>query len=204
MPHDTRHDFKTTALEHKLLSMPFGVQTKWHVITGTASSGKSTLIGQLAERGFRTVPESARLYIEREMARGRSSHEIYADGAALQRGIKDLQLEIECSLPPGDFVFLDRALPDILAWYRARGLNPNEFLGECFRHRYASVLMLDPLPFHSDDQRVEEIAGIAGYLDEWHMRDYQALGYSVERVPVLSPEKRLAFVLERLAEQGVI
>lgn len=38
-------------------------------------------------------------------------------------------------------------------------------------------------------------------LDEWLVRDYSALGYRVVRVPVLSPQERLAFVLERLAEQ---
>jgi predicted ATPase len=83
-------------------------------------------------------------------------------------------------------------------------LNPNEILLECFRRQYASVFILEPLPFQIDDQRVEEIAVIADYLDEWHTRDYSDLGYRVVRVPVLSPEERLAFVLERLSEQGLI
>ena len=39
---------------------------------------------------------------------------------------------------------------------------------------------------------------------EWITRDYSALGYSVVRVPVLGPEEWLAFVLERLSEQGLI
>ena len=43
----------------------------------------------------------------------------------------------------------------------------------------------------------------ADLMDEWLARDYSALGYSVVRVPVLSPEERLAFVLERLSEQGL-
>ncbi len=199
-----QHDYRFTELDPDLLSMPFKVQTNWHVITGTVSSGKSTLIDQLADRGFQTIPESARLYIEKEMAKGRSSHEIHANGAALQRGIKDMQLGFERRLRAIDFAFLDRAVPDFLAWYRVRGLNPNEILKECFHHRYASVFMLDPFPFQPDDQRVEEMAAIAGYLDDWHARDYRALGYSVVRVPVLPPEERLAFVLERLSEQGLI
>ena len=204
MADSSLYDFKTTALDPALLSTPFGVQTKWHVITGTACSGKSTLINQLAKRGFQTVPESARLYMEQEMAKGRTCQEVFADGATLQRGIKDLQLRFERRLRASDVAFLDRALPDILAWYRVRGLNPNEILRECFRHRYASVFMLDPLPFQSDDQRVEEVADIAGFLDEWHTRDYRALGYSVVRVPALPPDVRLAFVLERLSLQESI
>jgi predicted ATPase len=194
------NDYKATELDSDLLSTSFSVQTNWHVITGTISSGKSTLIDLLAQRGFQTVPETARLHIEKEMSKGRTINEIYANGAALQRSIIDLQLEVEHRLRAMDVVFLDRGIPDFLAWYRVRGLNPNEILTECFHHRYASVFMFDPLPFKSDDQRVEEIAIVAGYLDEWHTRDYQALGYSIVRVPVLPPDERLSFVLERLSE----
>jgi predicted ATPase len=198
------HNVKFTQLDPDLLSMTFRVQTNWHVITGTVSSGKSTLIDQLAKKGFQTVPESARRYIEQEMAKGRTIYEIHADGAALQRGIKDMQLGFERGLRATDVAFLDRGLPDFLAWYRVRGLNPNEILAECFHHRYASVFMLDPLPFQPDDQRVEEIATIAGYLDELHARDYSALGYRVVRVPVLPPEERVVFVIEWISEQGLI
>jgi hypothetical protein len=45
---------------------------------------------------------------------------------------------------------------------------------------------------------------LANYLDEWLARDYSALGYSVVRVPVLPPQERLAFILGRLSEQGLI
>jgi predicted ATPase len=196
--------YRAGELDQDILSTPFRVQTNWHVITGTVSSGKSTIIHQLANRGYTTVPETARLYIEKEMAKGRTIHEIHADGVALQWGMKNLQLEVELGLPAIDVAFLDRGVPDFLAWYRVRGINPNEILAECFHHRYASIFMLEPLPFQPDDQRVEEIAAIAGYLDLWHLRDYRALGYSVVRVPVMPPKERLAFVLERLSEQGLI
>jgi predicted ATPase len=138
------------------------------------------------------------------MANGRTIHPIRTNAAALQRSIKDMQMSIEGGLRANDVLFLDGAFPGSLAWYRVYGLNPNEILPECFRHRYASVFMLDPLPFQPDDERVEEVADILGFLDEWHTRDFSALGYRVVRVPVLPPEKRLAFVLERLSEQGLI
>ena len=56
--------------------MPFRVQTNWHVIAGAQSCGKTTLIDQLADQGFQTVPEGARLYLEGEMSRGRPIDEI--------------------------------------------------------------------------------------------------------------------------------
>ena len=198
-----RHDFLTNKLDPDLLSTPYKIQTNWHVITGAPSCGKSTLINLLSDEGFNTVPESARQYMEREVARGRSLEEIHADAAALQRGIKDIQLEIERGLRADDFAFLDRAVPDTLAWYRIFGLDPNEFLRECFHHRYASVFILDRLPIQLNGFRFEDIDN-TGFFDELHVRDYRALGYSIIRVPVLSPEERLAFVLKVLSEQGLM
>ena len=199
----SQHDFRTTDLDPDLLSTPFGVQTNWHVITGAASCGKTTLIDLLADKGFQTVPETARLYIEREMAKGRTIHEIRENGAAFQRRLIDMQRIIEGELRATDVLFLDRGVPDYLAYCRVLGPNPNEFLAECLHHRYASVFMLDPLPFHENGARDED-APIVGYLGEWHIRDFSALGYNVVRVSVLTPKERLAFVLERLSEQRLI
>ncbi len=198
-----QHDFRAAELDPVLLSTPFRIQTNWHVITGAPCCGKTTLIDQLVNQGFRTVPETARQYIEREMAERRRVHPILADAAALQRSIRDMQLSIERGLRANEVLFLDGALPGSLAWYRVYGLNPNEILAECFHHRYASVFILEPLPFQLDDERVEEMAAIQGFLDKWHTRDYSALGYRVVRVPVLPPEERLAFVLEKLSKQGL-
>ncbi len=198
-----KHDFVTTQLDPDLLATPFRVQTNWHVITGAPCSGKTTLIDQLADKGFRTVPETARLYIEKEMARGRTIDEIRENADALERGLIEIQLRFERELRATDVAFLDRAVPDCLAWSRVFGLNPNEILSECFHHRYACIFVLDRLPIQQDDLRIEEDA-TAGLLDEWLGRDYSALGYSVVRVPVVSPKDRLALVLERLSEQGLV
>ena len=198
----SQHDFRATELDPDLLSTPYRVQTNWHVITGAVCSGKTTLIDQLADKGFQTVAESGRQYIEREMTRGRTIAEIRGNEADTHL-IKDIQLRIEHGLRAIDVVFLDRAFPDCLAFYRVDGLNPNKILAECFQHRYASVFILDRFPVHQDGLRIEDNA-TAVLLDEWLVRDYSALGYSVVRVPELSIKDRLAFIFERLSEQGLI
>jgi predicted ATPase len=70
-----------TELDPVRLSTPFGVQTNWHVITGGACCGKTTLIDLLAEQGFQTVPETGRQVLEREVAKGRAVEEVFRDGA---------------------------------------------------------------------------------------------------------------------------
>jgi len=202
MDDNSQHDFRTTELDPDLLSTAFRVQTNWHVITGAACSGKTTLIDLLADKGFQTAPETARQYLDREMGKGRTLDEIFED-ATTEPGIEDMQLRIEHGLRAIDVVFLDRALPDSLTFRRLAGLNPNELLTDCFHHRYASMFLLDRLPFQQNGARIEDDA-IAGLLDEWLARDYSALGYNVVRVPVLSIKDRLAFILDRLSEQGLI
>ena len=193
-----QHNFVTTQLDPILLSTPYRIQTNWHVITGAPCSGKTTLINQLADRGFQTVPEIGRQYLENEMASGRTIDQIRDNQAALPLVLKEIRLQIESGLPANEVIFLDRAFPDAITYYRRAGLNPNEILIECFHRRYASVFILDRFLFEQDGIRFEDDAS-ADILDEWHARDYSALGYRVVRVPVLPPEERLAFVLERLS-----
>jgi predicted ATPase len=195
------HKHVQTDLDPDLLSTPFRVQTNWHVITGAPCSGKSTLIDQLAARGFQTAPEAARQYFEQEMAAtGRSIDEIRKEMVPCTQAILNLMLKIEQDLDPNETIFLDRGFPDCLAFIRQLGMDLNLHLPNCFHNRYASVFMLDRFPVQIDDVRTEDESA-AKYLDQWHYCDYKALGYGVVRVPVLPPRKRLAFVLENLPKK---
>jgi predicted ATPase len=177
-----QYDFKTTELDPELLSTPFGVQTKWHVLTGAACSGKTTLINQLANKGFQTVPEAGRIYIELELAKGRTFDDMFAN-AADQISMKSMQLKIEQGLRATEVTFLDRALPDCLTFHRFCGLDPNEILADTFQNHYASVFILDRLPFHQNGARIGHDA-TSNLLDE--------------------PKERLAFVLDNLSSQGLL
>jgi predicted ATPase len=180
-----------------MLSTPFSIQTKWCVITGASCSGKTTIIKMLADQGFQTVPEAGRQYFEAEIAKGRTIDAIRADPAFFTRQVYDIMVEHERELRANEINFLDRALPDGFAFYRIAGINPNEILPDCFRNRYAAVFLLTRLPYQKDGVRVADDE-TAEYLETWILRDYLALGYEVVRVPVLSPEARLAFILAKL------
>lgn len=197
-----QRDHGAIELDPDLLSPAFKVQTNWHVITGGACCGKTTLIDLLAGQGFQTLPEIPRQYIEREVAKGRTLDEIFAS-AADERAITDWQRRAEHGLRPTDVVFLDRALPDFFWPWRLQGLDPNELLPECLQHRYASVFILDLLPLELDGARIQDDT-FTVLFDEWLVRDYSALGYRVVRVPVLPPQERLEFVLESLPAQGIM
>lgn len=196
-------DHRTTELDPELLMSPFRVRTRWRVLAGAPSCGKTTLIDRLAARGFATRAETARQVMRGELARGRTLAQLHADGAALQRTLAACQLTVESQLPPAEPIFLDGALPGSLAWYRAFGLDPNQILPDCFQHHYEVVFVLDRLELQHDGFRFDDDSFV-GFLDEWHRRDYAALGYQVVRVPVMPPDQRLALVLGCLAERGLL
>ncbi len=196
-----QYDFITTELDPDILSTPFDDQTKWHVLTGAACTGKTTMIEQLAGKGFRTFPETARVHIDAELAKGRTFDKMFAN-AADEITITEMQRDLEQRLQTHEITFLDRALPDSITFYRFCGLDPNEVLPDCFRHCYASVFVLNRLPqFHQDGARIEHDA-TSNLLDEWLFRDYSTLGYDVVRIPVLPPEERLAYFLDYLSAKG--
>ena len=191
-------NFRDTPLDPKLLSTPFEIETNWHVITGAPCSGKTTLIDLLSDKGFQIFPEAARQFFARELGKGRTIDEIRADPAIFTRQIFDMWLELMRDLQASDLIFHDRGFPDGFAFYRYAGIDPNEILPACFRYHYASVFLLNRLPYQLDNVRAGDDE-TAAYYEAWTLRDFAALGYNVVRLPVLPPEERLAFILERLS-----
>jgi len=100
--------------------------TNWYVITGGPASGKTTTVNLLTQRGYKTTIEHARHFIDTQRMEGKTVEEIRQNQAAFQAGILDMQIEQEASLSPDDVVFLDRAIPDALAYYRFLDLPEDE------------------------------------------------------------------------------
>lgn len=203
MTEKSQLDFRNTELNPDLLSASFNIQTNWCVITGSSCSGKTTLIDILARNGFQTVPEAGRIYFEGELAKGRTINEIRADPATFTRQVYAIMQKHEHGLRANHLNFLDRALPDGFAFFRIAGLDPHDILLDCFQHRYAAVFLLNRLPYQKDGVRVADDE-TAEFLESWMLRDYRALGYEVIRVPVISPEERFEFVVEKLIKKGLI
>lgn len=200
----SQRSFNTADLNPGLLTGSFETQTRWHVITGAACVGKTTLIEQLKKAGFQTVLETARLYFKQEMDKGHTLDEILEERQALQRGIFELQKQYEQNQEKTEVAFLDRAMPDSLTFHRLNGLDPNELLLDCLRYRYASVFILDRLPFHRKETLGPEDERSSKFLDDWLVRDYSAIGYTVVRVPVMPPKERLEFILSTLSRRGLL
>lgn len=113
-----------------------------YILTGGPGAGKTTILAELENRGFRTVPEIARQLIQEQ---------VQADGNALPWGDKKryAKLMLERSIisfrehtPASQIVFCDRAIPDTLCYLRLIGQDDTEAMAACSSYRYARTVFL--------------------------------------------------------------
>jgi predicted ATPase len=172
-------------------------KTRWVVITGAPCSGKTSVVSSLELRGYRVVHEAARAYIGELLKSGKSLQEIKADELTFEKTILYRKLSIEANLPENKTVFLDRGIPDSIAYYLSAGLDPSEPLEKSRGVCYQKIFHFQRLRFQNDRVRAED-EQMAESLDQLLQQSYEMLGYPVVHVPVLTVEQRVAFILERL------
>ena len=170
--------------------------TEWCVITGAPCSGKTTVLSELARRGFRVVPEAARAYIDAELKKGRHLDEIKSDPARFEGQIFRTKLAIETRLPARERLFFDRALPDSIAYYRLEGLDPAEPRRHSLRVRYRRVFLFERMVFTRDTVRTED-PQTAERIERLIEGAYTDLGYAIVRVPLIPVAERADFVIAR-------
>jgi predicted ATPase len=169
----------------------------WYVITGAPSSGKTSVICELERLDYRVVHEVARAFIDEELKKGKTIEQIKADELAFERHILYKKIKIEESLPKKEIIFLDRAVPDSIAYFKSAGLNPNEPVKKSKLVRYKKIFLFERLEFEKDRVRSENQLK-AAEIELLLEKAYQMLDYDIVYVPVLSIQKRTDFILQHL------
>tara|TARA_R110001583_G_scaffold43030_1_gene136791 strand:- start:5919 stop:6509 length:591 start_codon:yes stop_codon:yes gene_type:complete len=174
------------------------IKTNWYVVTGGPSTGKTTVINLLNKRGYQTAIEHARHYIDTQKSKGKTVEEIRENKKKFQLGVLDMQIEQEHSLSPKDIVFLDRAIPDALAYYQFLELDYDKKLIEAMNNvSYKKIFILDRLPLVNDYARTEDKTA-QEKIHALITKVYESLPFPVLHVPVLNPEERVDFILKNL------
>ena len=172
-------------------------RTNWYVITGAPCSGKTAVISGLEQKGYQVVHEVARAYIDEQLQKGQSISQIKADILSFESNILYKKIEIEQSLTENTIIFLDRAVPDSIAYYMLEGLNPDDPIHKSKLTRYKKIFLFERLGFEKDDVRSED-EKIAAQLDHLLRKSYAMLGYDVIHVPLMPVKGRIGFILERI------
>ena len=171
------------------------------VLTGGPGVGKTTLIDHLGSLGFATVREAARDVIEEQALLG-SDVLPWRNQSVFQRHVFNLQLEREATAS-GPIVFMDRGIPDGVAYLRAYGLSVFRDMLVQSRARYDGVFLVEPHGVYADDPQRRENSEQALILHKVLGTTYRDLGYELIIVPAMSVTRRARFVVDRVFDKAL-
>ena len=166
------------------------------VLTGGPSSGKTTLLHALRDRGYLVAGESARELLK-EMRCAPSGFDALL---AFQNRIYALQYEKEAEMMFVDSpwpCFLDRSLIDDIA-YRRYYFDSSLKKSVLLEARYRRIFFLERLEFENDGVRLESATSSPAALEHHLWRSYIEHGYELIRVPAAPLPQRVALVLSAL------
>jgi predicted ATPase len=170
---------------------------KWYVITGSPSSGKTTILNSLAKMGCQTVPEAARVLIDEETKKGKTLEEIRKNEIEFQIKVLEIKIETEKKLDKNKITFFDRGIPDTIAYFQLYGFNTEEVIKLCKELKYRKIFLLEQLPFVKDYARIEDNEK-ANKLQILLRKAYADLGYEIIDVPVMPVEDRMKMILSNV------
>ncbi|MBM1816464.1 AAA family ATPase [Pseudosulfitobacter pseudonitzschiae] len=172
------------------------------VVTGGPGAGKTSLITELARRGFHTIPESGRAIIREEMAHGGDALP-WADRLAYAERMleRDLRGYSDAQALSGPVIF-DRGIPDILGYLTLCGLPvPPHVAAAAKAASYNARVFLAPYwdeIFTQDTERKQSHAEAEATCAV--MREtYTALGYKITELPRADFVTRADFVCKQMA-----
>lgn len=172
--------------------------SNWYVITGSPSSGKTTTLDILKQKGFTVYYEWARIYIDEQIKKGRTLSDIRKDEIAFQKKILELKINFEKKLQSENDIFLERGIPDSIAYLELCGAKKDlQLINTAKKCKYKKVFLMNLVEYEVDYARTETKEE-AVFLETLLKRSYKDLGFLVIEVPFMSVDKRIDFILDKI------
>jgi predicted ATPase len=169
--------------------------SRFVIISGCSSGGKSTLLEALSRRGYAMVPEPGRRVVREEIEAGGTALP-WADTAAfVDRIVATARADYEQARHNAGWTFFDRGLFDAvsaLGQMRGTGIAPEMLADYPYHHRvflappWPEIYVTDPERKHGLIEAEAEYARLC--------REYPALGYEIVPLPKVSVAARADFV----------
>ncbi len=173
------------------------------VIIGGPGTGKTSIIEKLIANGHCCYPEISRQVTLEAQKQG--IEQLFLKNPLLFSELllegRKKQFESACN-EPHEVVFLDRGIPDVLAYMHYIGDSyPSFFDTACREHIYTRIFILPPWEeiYVSDKERYENFEQaklIYNHLTE----TYQNYGYELIEVPKDSVDNRILFILDKISK----
>ena len=169
------------------------------VISGCSGGGKSTLLAELARRGYATVEEPGRRIVREELANGGAALPWVDALAFLRRAAQMALADLEGETGSDGWVFFDRGLVDAASALEHLTGEPALARTEAGRRYHRHVFLTPPWPeiYETDAERRHDLESALPEYDRL-LRDYPALGYAVTVLPKESVAARADLVLATL------
>ncbi len=171
------------------------------VITGGPGTGKSSVINALAAKGYCCLEEVSRHITLESKSKG-------IDQLFLKDPLLFSKLLLEgrqkqfkkAAAITSNFVFLDRGIPDIIAYMDYIGNSyPQYFTDACINAKYDVVFILKPWKaiYTEDNERYETFEQALQIHDNL-VNTYKNYNYKLIDVPFNTVENRMLFILNAL------
>ncbi len=169
------------------------------VITGGPGTGKTSIINALKEKGYVCFPEISRQVTQE--ARQQGIEQLFLTdpilfSKKLLEGRK--QQYLDAVQHHNNVVFLDRGLPDVLAYMDYIGdAYPEYFIETCKEHIYDHVFLLPPWKeiYTSDSERYESFEQAVA-IHDYLQKTYERFGYDMTDVPTGTIAERTQYIIE--------
>lgn len=172
------------------------------VITGGPGFGKTSVIQALGQKGFRVGGEIARELIDEQLAAGGELLP-WKNLTAFQQEVCRRRLDFYNTQQGSGWAFVDRGIPDQLAFARYRGFqNPKFLVDNAKKYRYFPVVFLMPpwKEIYTQDKIRTESFEEACQIHEIIEQTYQELGYQLVEVPKVTVPERVVFIQKYLTQ----
>lgn len=171
------------------------------VITGGPGTGKSTIINELTRRAHVCFEEISR-QVTLEARRNGIDQLFLTDPLVfsellLKERLNQFKKAKNCT---ASHVFLDRGMPDVLAYMDFKKEHyPPYFFESCKAYVYDHIFVLAPWQdiYESDNERYENFEQ-AIEIHDYLLSAYKNLGYNLVDVPYGSVKTRTDFILDTL------
>lgn len=171
-------------------------EPKKYVLTGGPSSGKTSIILALEQRGEYIVREAAEDYIRIRQAQGQPAPWTELD---FQEGILKLQVQREKRIPKDvRRVFIDRGVHDGLAYLSPEIGTYRKVMAEAREHKYNAIFLIDALKSMKKTDVRRETQDEAHELRDKLEQVYKQAGYKPILVKKAPLKQRLEQILSTL------
>ena len=171
-----------------------------YIITGAPGTGKTAIINALMKKGYSCAVEISREIITEQLSIGGDILP-WKNQIAFENHIANLRKEQYLNSSKNNNYFFDRSSIDCVAYLMANKLaittEINQIIEQCVFNKEVFITPFWEEIYINDGERVEGIQEAIN-IENSLIETYKSLGYTLVKVPKLSVNERVNFILSKI------